>query len=236
MEQLLVFGACTLGFIEVSLALHMAYMGVLPASATQFLSSCALHRSAARLTSTCMSAAGSELGVCKLVLGNNGSVYFRNFVLILSSISLPAALPRSFMSYLVVFAGPCTRCEMICMDQRTGLKVGPEPLLTLASFRRSHGRILFGILLTQQAAHVPGTSHSDPFTAFQHPLLGDYLDGGNHTGKAVLADPGSLSNAMRGPSCRDSAVQQNGTHSLRESLEAQGFPMLRIGMRLVTSS
>lgn len=37
----------------------------------------------------------------------------------------------------------CNRCKMICIDQETGAE-GQEPLLTLAAFRRSNGRIYFG--------------------------------------------------------------------------------------------
>ena len=47
-------------------------------------------------------------------------------------------------------AGPCARCEMICMDQTTAVRAGPEPLLTLASYRRRQGRVLLGILLGQR--------------------------------------------------------------------------------------
>ncbi|KAL0025505.1 hypothetical protein WJX77_007273 [Trebouxia sp. C0004] len=47
-------------------------------------------------------------------------------------------------------AGPCARCEMICMDQTTAVRAGPEPLLTLATYRRQKGRILLGILLGQR--------------------------------------------------------------------------------------
>ncbi|KAK9787728.1 hypothetical protein WJX73_008150 [Symbiochloris irregularis] len=43
--------------------------------------------------------------------------------------------------------GPCARCEIICIDAANGVKSGPEPLLTLARYRRQQGRILFGILL-----------------------------------------------------------------------------------------
>ncbi|KAL0035704.1 hypothetical protein WJX79_009780 [Trebouxia sp. C0005] len=46
--------------------------------------------------------------------------------------------------------GPCARCEMICMDQTTAVRAGPEPLLTLATYRRQKGRILLGILLGQR--------------------------------------------------------------------------------------
>ncbi|KAL3136431.1 hypothetical protein ABBQ38_005687 [Trebouxia sp. C0009 RCD-2024] len=44
-------------------------------------------------------------------------------------------------------AGPCARCEMVCMDQTTAVRSGPEPLLTLATYRRRKGRIFLGILL-----------------------------------------------------------------------------------------
>ena len=47
----------------------------------------------------------------------------------------------------VAAAGPCARCEIICMDEAKGTRAGPEPLLTLASYRRCKGRILLGILL-----------------------------------------------------------------------------------------
>lgn len=41
--------------------------------------------------------------------------------------------------------GPCTRCEMVCIDAAT-LTRTREPLKTLASYRRKQGRILFGSL------------------------------------------------------------------------------------------
>lgn len=44
-------------------------------------------------------------------------------------------------------AGPCTRCEVVCANPADGIRRGPEPLLTLASYRRARGRINFGILL-----------------------------------------------------------------------------------------
>lgn len=43
-------------------------------------------------------------------------------------------------------AGPCTRCQMICIDQRTGDKT-TEPLRTIA--REFQGKINFGIYLNQ---------------------------------------------------------------------------------------
>jgi molybdenum cofactor sulfurtransferase len=45
--------------------------------------------------------------------------------------------------------GPCPRCEMICIDPTTGIRQGPEPLLTLAKERKGAGkrRFCFGVLL-----------------------------------------------------------------------------------------
>lgn len=45
--------------------------------------------------------------------------------------------------------GPCARCEMICIDAAT-LTRSREPLRTLASYRRSRGRIFFGSLFTHE--------------------------------------------------------------------------------------
>lgn len=42
--------------------------------------------------------------------------------------------------------GPCTRCQMICIDQTTGKKT-VEPLRTLA--KRFHGKLRFGVYLTR---------------------------------------------------------------------------------------
>ena len=45
--------------------------------------------------------------------------------------------------------GPCSRCEMVCIDPLTGRRVGSEPLLTLAKQRRGSGkkRLCFGVLV-----------------------------------------------------------------------------------------
>lgn len=44
-------------------------------------------------------------------------------------------------------AGQCARCEMVCMNQTTAKRDGPEPLRTLASYRRQRGRVYLGMLL-----------------------------------------------------------------------------------------
>ena len=45
---------------------------------------------------------------------------------------------------------------MVCTDQEVGKRSGPEPLLTLAAYRRTRGRIHFGVLLSQSPAASPG--------------------------------------------------------------------------------
>jgi hypothetical protein len=52
-------------------------------------------------------------------------------------------------------AGPCARCEVVCTDPALGRRTGPEPLRTLATFRRVRGRIHFGLLL-ETAPPPPG--------------------------------------------------------------------------------
>lgn len=59
-------------------------------------------------------------------------------------------------------AGPCARCQVVCTDQEAGKRGGPEPLLTLAAYRRTRGQIHFGILLehvseAQAASHLLST-------------------------------------------------------------------------------
>lgn len=47
---------------------------------------------------------------------------------------------------------------MVCTDQSSGERGGPEPLLTLAAFRRRRGRIHFGVLLSHEAEPECGTT------------------------------------------------------------------------------
>ena len=53
---------------------------------------------------------------------------------------------------------PCQRCQMVCVDQRTGERT-KEPLLALSSFRRHHGATYFG----QHLRHCPRDSVGPPF-------------------------------------------------------------------------
>eukprot|EP00761_Pharyngomonas_kirbyi_P001752 gb/GECH01001756.1/.p1 GENE.gb/GECH01001756.1/~~gb/GECH01001756.1/.p1 ORF type:complete len:788 (+),score=135.98 gb/GECH01001756.1/:1-2364(+) len=51
-------------------------------------------------------------------------------------------------------AGPCNRCQMICIDQKTLTVSHREPLKTLSTFRRENGKILFGILLSLERGFI----------------------------------------------------------------------------------
>lgn len=42
-------------------------------------------------------------------------------------------------------AGPCVRCVVTTKDQQSGSVMGPEPLKTLATFRRNSDGVIFGI-------------------------------------------------------------------------------------------
>jgi len=45
--------------------------------------------------------------------------------------------------------GKCNRCSMICVDPIELIKVS-EPLKTLFNYRRSEGKVLFGVLLSME--------------------------------------------------------------------------------------
>ena len=58
----------------------------------------------------------------------------------------------------LVCAGPCQRCQMVCIDQATGAR-SAEPLRTLTRFRRLRGRTFFGqhvalASLSQHPVHI----------------------------------------------------------------------------------
>ena len=53
-------------------------------------------------------------------------------------------------------AKPCARCAVITVDQKTGQPFGPEPLMTLAAFRRdSAGKVMFGLNLLHEGLSEP---------------------------------------------------------------------------------
>ncbi|KAJ7535046.1 hypothetical protein O6H91_12G016300 [Diphasiastrum complanatum] len=53
--------------------------------------------------------------------------------------------------------GACNRCQMVNVNQSTGdTHPQSQPLLTLSSYRRVKGKILFGILLVQDGESQPG--------------------------------------------------------------------------------
>lgn len=50
--------------------------------------------------------------------------------------------------------GGCNRCEMVNIDQKSGISQrSSHPLLTLASYRRFKGKIVFGVLLVHDSPH-----------------------------------------------------------------------------------
>lgn len=53
------------------------------------------------------------------------------------------ASPHSRTTYFE-FLGPCRRCQMVCVDQRSGER-GEEPFVTLAKTRRFGGKVFFGV-------------------------------------------------------------------------------------------
>ena len=48
----------------------------------------------------------------------------------------------------LAFAKRCLRCAVVTVDQQTGRKRGPEPLRTLATYRRDSGGLAFGAKLS----------------------------------------------------------------------------------------
>ncbi|KAI6836454.1 PLP-dependent transferase [Hortaea werneckii] len=61
------------------------------------------------------------------------------------------------------FLGGCRRCQMVCIDQRSGEK-NQEPFVTLAKTRRFDGRVLFGVhtaLATGLAGGCPRIAAGD---------------------------------------------------------------------------
>jgi molybdenum cofactor sulfurtransferase len=47
--------------------------------------------------------------------------------------------------------GPCARCQMVCVDQRTGVR-SEEPFSTLSKTRKTDGKVLFGRHVTLSSA------------------------------------------------------------------------------------
>lgn len=49
--------------------------------------------------------------------------------------------------------GPCTRCQIICIDQKTGQK-SPEPLRVISN--EFHGKRTFGVYLSAENKNTHG--------------------------------------------------------------------------------
>ena len=55
-------------------------------------------------------------------------------------------------------AGSCPRCEMLSIDQTTGIKAAkPSVLLELATYRRRQGKMHFGVLLSSAESVLPNS-------------------------------------------------------------------------------
>lgn len=57
----------------------------------------------------------------------------------------------------VIFSQPkkCSRCTMITIDQQTGASMGPEPMKTLATYRREGNKVFFGSLwIPENPGHI----------------------------------------------------------------------------------
>lgn len=66
----------------------------------------------------------------------------------------------------VGFGELAVRCAMTMTDQRTGVRAGPEPLRTLADYRREPDGVTFGMKAT---VHTPGhIAVGDPVTITEH--------------------------------------------------------------------
>ena len=106
---------------------------------------------------------------------SEGDVFRANVVL------APKRDPRGLQTELVPYAeddwryvqmgdqlfdvlGPCRRCHMVCVDQRTA-ELNEEPFVTLSKTRRFDGKVLFGVHM----AHVPLQRRDAPRA--QHPTL-----------------------------------------------------------------
>ncbi|KAG0579095.1 hypothetical protein KC19_4G072700 [Ceratodon purpureus] len=69
-----------------------------------------------------------------------------------------------------VVVGGCNRCQMVNVDQSTGLRESNQPLATLASYRRQKGQITFGILLEQDNFGVQNLN-----STFSNELESEYV-------------------------------------------------------------
>ncbi|KAN0018880.1 hypothetical protein ACTFIU_008814 [Dictyostelium citrinum] len=68
--------------------------------------------------------------------------------------------PSSSSSLIFNSVGDCNRCKMICINQKMGIEER-EPLSTLASYRRSSGKIIFGQHLNLADSIKRNSTHSN---------------------------------------------------------------------------
>jgi uncharacterized protein YcbX len=67
---------------------------------------------------------------------------------------------------------PCARCVVTTVDQAKGMKSGPEPLRTLATYRNKNGKVLFGQnLIADEAGKLLRVGDSVQVLEFKKPGL-----------------------------------------------------------------
>jgi hypothetical protein len=87
---------------------------------------------------------------------------------------------------------------MVCGDPATGERSGPEPLLTLAAFRRERAAINFGVLLGASAGAAPGAADRRHSSEAQPGLaLQTGSDGGGGSGSARGGGVGPSGDVLR---------------------------------------
>ncbi|GAA3394352.1 MOSC domain-containing protein [Cryptosporangium minutisporangium] len=72
----------------------------------------------------------------------------------------------------LAFAKRCIRCVVTTVDQETGRKQGPEPLRTLAAFRRDSSGVAFGVKLSVLRGGKVSVGDELEVDAWGEPLLG----------------------------------------------------------------
>ncbi|KAF2743964.1 PLP-dependent transferase [Sporormia fimetaria CBS 119925] len=103
---------------------------------------------------------------------------FRANIVVAESMAVPAGSEQPYAEdnwrYLRIgtqyfdMLGPCRRCQMICVDQKTAEK-NEEPFVTLSKTRRFDGRVYFG----EHTSHIPIADSANPLAQFPTIAVGD---------------------------------------------------------------
>jgi uncharacterized protein YcbX len=73
-------------------------------------------------------------------------------------------------------AKPCARCVVPTIDQDLGIRIGDEPLKTLATFRRQNDKILFGQNLIAQQKGIVRLGDEVKAVALPERMRGEFAD------------------------------------------------------------